>query len=93
MRAQENPQLAIVQTLMMREHNRLARALKQLNPKWDDEKLFQEARRIVIAELQHVTYAEYLPAMLGKHGKVPCHYIYRDLRVHRASVWLSFVYF
>lgn len=64
-RAQENPQLAITHTLLMREHNRLARGLQVINPQWDDEILFQEARRIVIAQIQHITYNEYLPAFLG----------------------------
>lgn len=34
-------------------------------PHWDDEKVFQEARRLVIAEWQNVVYGEYLPVLLG----------------------------
>jgi len=39
----------------------VADALSQLNPSASDEWLFQEARRIVIAEMQHITYNEFLP--------------------------------
>ncbi len=64
-RVNELPQLTVVQTIWMREHNRIARVLNNLNPTWSSEIVFQEARRIVIAELQHITYNEFLPALLG----------------------------
>lgn len=37
---------------MMREHNRLARALANLNPDWDGDKLYQEARKIMGGYMQ-----------------------------------------
>ena len=40
----------------MREHNRLARELRRINPHWDSETLYQEARKIQGAYAQ-VTHA------------------------------------
>lgn len=58
--------LTSIHTLWMREHNRWCDVLAAANPAWDDEKLYQEARRRVIALNQVVTFNEYLPAILGK---------------------------
>lgn len=61
--------LTMVHTLFLREHNRVAEQLSRLNPHWDDERLYQEARRTVIAEMQNLVFNEYLPILLG-HAKV-----------------------
>ncbi|XP_063594361.1 peroxidase-like [Penaeus indicus] len=65
MRVNEQVLLTLFHTVWVRHHNHLASRLKSINPSWDDEKLFQETRRIVVAQLQHVTYNEYLPPIFG----------------------------
>ncbi|OXB71371.1 UNVERIFIED_CONTAM: hypothetical protein H355_011748, partial [Colinus virginianus] len=66
-RASEMLELACMHTLFVREHNRLARGLKRLNPHWNGEKLYQEARKIVGAMIQIITYRDYLPLLLGRN--------------------------
>jgi len=64
-RANENPELASLQTLFVREHNRVAARLAEQHPDWTDEQLYQAARNFVIGEVQVITYKEWLPALLG----------------------------
>lgn len=64
-RANETVALTAVHALFVREHNRLADRIKDLYPELNDEEIYQLARRIVGAEMQAITYNEFLPALLG----------------------------
>lgn len=65
-RANEQVGLTSMHTLFVREHNRLAGLLEANNPNWSDEQLYQTARKIVGAEMQAITYNEFLPMLLGR---------------------------
>mmetsp|Transcript_15148 Transcript_15148/g.36122 ORF Transcript_15148/g.36122 Transcript_15148/m.36122 type:complete len:426 (-) Transcript_15148:120-1397(-) len=64
-RANEHIGLTSMHTLFVREHNRLARRIKDKFCEATDERIFQLARKIVGAEMQIITYKEFLPAILG----------------------------
>ncbi|TWU28481.1 peroxidase [Bythopirellula polymerisocia] len=64
-RANEQVGLTAIHTLFMREHNRLADEIAVANPLWDDEQIYQRARKLVGAQIQAITYQEFLPALLG----------------------------
>lgn len=58
--------LAAIHTTFLRYHNSLTEKLAIQNPHWDDELLYQHARRILSAVTQHITYNEFLPRVLGR---------------------------
>ena len=75
MRCTEAPGLLTMHTLFLLEHNRIAQEL-QLQPvmkqylqklsfQEQDEVVYQEARRLVAATHQTITYKEFLPLVLG----------------------------
>ncbi|XP_065323101.1 peroxidasin homolog pxn-1-like [Gordionus sp. m RMFG-2023] len=67
-RANEQLGLLSMHTLWMRQHNSIVRELKSLNPQWKGSKLYAEARKIVGAQMQVITYKEWLPKIVGKIG-------------------------
>lgn len=67
-RTNQNPAVLSFAILFLRWHNVQAHEVKLLHPDWNDEEIFQRARRQVIASLQSIFVYEYLPAFLGGVG-------------------------
>lgn len=62
-RANENVLLTAFHTIFVREHNRICDELAHGHPDWDDEQLYQHARKLVGGLIQTITFEEWLPAM------------------------------
>ncbi len=67
-RGNENLELTALQALFLDNHNRIAAELQKENPTWTDQQLFNEARKLNIAEYQSIIYNEWLPAVLGQNA-------------------------
>jgi len=59
------PGLGALHTVFLRMHNLNADGLAAVHPDWDDEKVFQEARRLTVALLQKISYSDWLAAVVG----------------------------
>ena len=64
-RANEQVGLTSMHTIFSREHNRLAQAIASAGLETTDENIYQLARKIVGAQMQIITYNEFLPALMG----------------------------
>ncbi|HRX29886.1 MAG TPA: peroxidase family protein, partial [Saprospiraceae bacterium] len=62
-RANENVLLSSIHTIFLREHNRVCDELALEYPNWDDETIYQRARKIVGGTLQAIVYEEWLPSL------------------------------
>jgi prostaglandin-endoperoxide synthase 2 len=59
-RVNATPQVSMLNVLFLREHNRLAAMLEANNPGWDDERVFQIARNILIVMFITIVVEEYI---------------------------------
>ena len=65
LRANEQVGLTSLHTLFVREHNRLAEAIAAEDPDLSGHEIYELARKIVGAQMQVITYSEFLPMLLG----------------------------
>jgi hypothetical protein len=70
-RANEQAALTAMHTLFVREHNWWAGRIAAEHPELDDEQIYQRARMMVVAEIQAITYREFLPRLLGAQAMKP----------------------
>ena len=71
-RVNDQPGLTMMHSILVREHNRIANELERINPNWNDEIIFQETRKIIIAMTQHITF-KYVILIFG--------YIYNGISI------------
>ena len=72
-RANKQVGLTAMHLLFVREHNRIADRLAQEHPDGSGDEIYEKARQIVGAEMQVITYREFLPALLGPGAIPPYH--------------------
>lgn len=77
-RANEQVGLTAMHEVFFRHHNQVAADLAADNPGWTDEQLYQTARKIVGAQVQKITYEEWLPTMLGSTASLSSYAGYDD---------------
>ena len=68
-RANEQIGLTSMHIVFVREHNRLAEKISIEQPELSGEEIYQHARALVAAQMQVITYNEFLPLLLG--NKIP----------------------
>lgn len=60
----------MLNVLCLREHNRLCKLMAEKYPDWDDERLFQTARNILMVVIMKIVVEEYVNHLTPYHFKV-----------------------
>ena len=74
LRANEHIGLTAMHCLWVREHNYWAKKIKKYSHCLCDEQIYQRAKIMVEAEMQHITMNEFLPLLLGEYLSPYCGY-------------------
>ena len=69
-RGDVHPAFTLISNAFLRLHNQIAGQLESLNPGWGHFKVFNEARKIVSAVGQHITYTQFMDGLLGASNPV-----------------------
>uniref|UniRef100_A0AC35U402 Peroxidasin n=1 Tax=Rhabditophanes sp. KR3021 TaxID=114890 RepID=A0AC35U402_9BILA len=64
-RSSDTSALSGLHNIFLREHNKISAQFKKINPHWNDERIYQETRRLLGALFQHMVYNEYVPLLIG----------------------------
>ena len=64
-RVNEVISITVMHTMWMREHNRIAKELENMTS-WSADEIFSVTRDIVAAEIEKITYKDFLPYILGR---------------------------
>ena len=63
--ANESPWSITISIIFMRLHNQLARKVQRSNPRFNDEQVFQKAKKLTTAVYQKVVIYEFLPSFFN----------------------------
>lgn len=70
-RANEHPVLTALHTIFLREHNSLARELREAFPSYSERLLYETTRKINGAQFQKIVFQDWYPAVVG--SKLPAY--------------------
>ena len=67
-RSTEVSPLTAIHTIWIRYHNHLVNQFMNINSHWKPEQLYHEARKIISAMHQKISFYDYLPLIIGQSG-------------------------